>query len=167
MITSLRTLSKSTSKKKFSRTVNWIPISVQAVSTVRIRKSTMSGPLDRYFAKQGNVKLIRLRLDLPMKDTKQILVNEIPPRQHQAVQILTNQPVTKQLQRRKQQGPSQYKKCNTTRARRPTFRHWPTAIDVIETNNDENSDLSENWSGKNKQDSRTCSPLSGWATSNV
>ena len=32
----------------------------------------------------------------------------------------------------------------STRARRPTFRHWPTAIDVIETNNDENSDLSEN-----------------------
>ena len=32
----------------------------------------------------------------------------------------------------------------STRARRPTFRHWPTAIDVIETNNNENSDLSEN-----------------------
>ena len=90
-----------------------------------------------------------------MKDMKQILVNEIPQgRIKRDVRSCLNVSTTEDLIRIGLEGPAvdQYDPTSavhrwlnlSTRARRPTFRHWPTAIDVIETNNDENSDLSEN-----------------------
>ena len=101
----------------------------------------MSGPLDRYFAKQGKRKIDQTETGSADEG-------------HETNFSCLNVSTTEDLIRIGLEGPAvdQYDPTSavhrwlnlSTRARRPTFRHWPTAIDVIETNNDENSDLSEN-----------------------
>ena len=142
----------------------------------------MSGPLDRYFAKQGKRKVDQTETGSadeehetnsskrnPTQATSSSANSDKPTSDEAAqcergfsaqgrikrdVRSCLNVSTTEDLIRIGLEGPAvdQYDPTSavhrwlnlSTRARRPTFRHWPTAIDVIETNNDENSDLSEN-----------------------